>query len=84
VEQRNTFLGAARLLALFVAGIVLALSWLMPLPEIVLATAWLMAFAAMAVVIGSAFREARAAGIGFLTAVGECFKALRRFLFWFF
>jgi hypothetical protein len=41
------------------------------LPEIVLATAWLLAFAAMAVVIGFALREARAAGIGFLAAVGR-------------
>jgi len=69
---------------LFVAGLVLALSWLMPLPEFVLATAWLIAFAAMAVVIGFAFREARAEGIGFVVAVGKCFKALGRFVFWFF
>jgi hypothetical protein len=84
VEQRNTFLGATGLLVLFVAGIVLALSWLMPLSEFLLATAWLIAFTAMAVIIGSAFREARAEGIGFLAAVGKCFKALGRFVFWFF
>lgn len=84
MEQRNTFLGATGLLVLLVAGIVLALSWLMPLPEIVLATAWLMAFAAMTLVIGFAFREARTAGIGFLAAVGKCLKALGRFVFWFF
>jgi hypothetical protein len=56
----------------------------MPLPEIALATAWLMAFAAMAVVIGSAFREARAAGIGPLAAVGRSSKALGLLVFWFF
>ena len=82
MEQQNTFLGATGLLALFVAGIVLARSWVMPLPEIVLATAWLLAFAAMAVVIGFAVREARAAGIGFLAAVGKGYRALGRFAFW--
>jgi hypothetical protein len=43
-----------------------------------------MALAAMVVVIGSAFREARgAAGIGLLAAVGRSFKTLERFVFWF-
>jgi hypothetical protein len=83
-EQRNTFLGAIGLLALFAAGIVLALSWLSPFPEIVLGAAWLVALAAMAVVIGSAFREKRAAGTGFLAAVGKSLRALGRFVFWFF
>lgn len=83
-EQRNTLLGAIGLLALFAAGIVLALSWLLPFPEIVRAAAWLVALAAMAVVVGSAFREARAAGIGLLAAVGKSFRALGRFVFWFF
>lgn len=73
-----------RLLVLLVAGIVLALSWLVPFPEIVLATTWLIALAAMALVIGSAIREARAAGTGVLAAVGKSFKALGRFVFWFF
>jgi hypothetical protein len=84
VEQRNAFLGATGLLVLFAAGIVLALSWLLPFPEFVLAAAWLVAFAAMAVVIGSAFREARATGVGLFAAVGKSFRALGRFVFWFF
>lgn len=84
VEQRSTSLGATGLLVLLVAGIVLALSWLVPFPEIVLATTWLIALAAMAPVIGSAIREARAAGTGVLAAVGKSFKALGRFVFWFF
>ena len=83
-EQPNILLGASGLLALFAAGIVLALSWLLPFPEIVLAAAWLVALAAMAVVVGSALREARAAGTGFLAAVGRSFRALGRFVFWFF
>jgi hypothetical protein len=83
-ERRKTFLGAVGLLALFAAGIVLALSWLLPFPEMVLGTAWLVALAAMAVVIGSAFRTARAAGAGLLAAVGKSLRALGRFVFWFF
>lgn len=71
------------MLVLITSGIVLALSWLLPFPEIVLAAAWLIALVAMAVVIGSAFREARAAGIGLLAAVGRSFRALGRFVFWF-
>lgn len=83
-EQRNTFLGAIGLLALFAAGIVVALSWLVPFPELVLEAAWLVALAAMAVVVASAFREARAAGTGLLAAVGKSFRALGRFVFWLF
>lgn len=84
MEPRNTFLGATGLLVLIAVGIVMALSWLLPFPEFVLAAAWLVALAAMAVVIGSAFREARATGVGLFAAVGRCFKALGRFVFWFF
>jgi membrane protein implicated in regulation of membrane protease activity len=72
----------ALLLVLLAAGIVLAFSWLVSFPEIVLAAAWLVAFAAMAVVIGSAFREARESVSS--PPVGKSFKALGRFVFWFF
>jgi len=83
VDQRNTWLAVTAMLLLFAAGIVLALSWAVAFPGVILATAWLVAFVAMAVVIGSAFREARAAEIGFLAAVGRSFKALGRFVLWF-
>jgi len=84
VDQRNTWLAATAILLMFAAGIVLALSGAVAFPGVILATAWLVAVVAMAVVIGSAFREARAAEIGFLAAVGRSFKALGRFVLWFF
>jgi hypothetical protein len=84
LDQRNSVLAATALLVLFAAGIVLALSWAVAFPGEILATAWLVALLAMAVVTGNAFREARSARIGFLAAVGRSFKALGRFVLWFF
>jgi hypothetical protein len=84
MDQRNTLLAATALLVLFAAGIVLALSWAVAFPGVILATAWLVAFLAMAVVIGSAFREARSTGVGFPAAIGRSVKALGHFALWFF
>jgi hypothetical protein len=83
MDQRRTWLAATALLVLFAAGIVLAFSWAVAFPGVILATAWLVAFVAMAVLIGSAFLEARYARVGFVAAVGRSFKALGRFILWF-
>lgn len=64
-NQRSVFLGAAGLVVLFAAGMVLASSWLWSFPAEVLVGAWLVAFAAMATVIIYTFRESRATGTGF-------------------
>ena len=84
VDRVNRLLPAAALLVLFAAGVVLALSWTVTFPGAVLATAWMVAVLASAVVIGSAFREARADGIGVLAAMGRSIRALGRFVLWFF
>lgn len=83
-DQRSGFVGAVGLVALLASGIVLASSWLLPFPGVVLVAAWVIAISAMATVIVYAFRESRAAGTGFLTAVGRSFKALGKFIAWFF
>jgi len=83
-DQRSAFLGAAGLVGLFAAGVALATSWFVSYPGPVLAAAWLVAVAAMAAVIVYAFRESRASGTGFFTAVGHSFKALGQFIVWFF
>lgn len=83
-EQRSEWIGAAALGVLLVAGFVLAFSWAVDFPNSVLAAAWLIAVAAMAVVLVAAFRDSRADGVGPITAVGRSFRALGRFIFWFF
>jgi hypothetical protein len=83
-DRRFSPLGAAALAALLAAGIVLACSWFVPFPGLILAAAWLIAVAAMAVVVVSAFRESRAAGTGFFTAIGRSIKALGKFIVSFF
>jgi len=83
-DQRSGLLSAAGLVAPLAAGMALASSWFVTFPAVVLLAAWLIAFAAMATVIDYALRESRAAGIGFLASIGRSFKALGRFIFWFF
>jgi len=83
-DQRRVFLGAAGLVALFAAGLVLASSWLVSYPAAVLLAAWLFALAGMAAVVVFAVRKARATGTSFIGAIGQSFKALAQFILAFF
>lgn len=81
----QSFLGAAGLLVLIVAGFVVSVSicGLDVFPRDVVAIAWVIAAAACAVVILSTFHEARRTGSGFFASLGRSFATLGRFLFWF-
>jgi hypothetical protein len=83
-DQRQLILGAAGLVALFAAGLVLASSWLVSYPAAVLLAAWLFALAGMVAVLVVAFRQARATKTGFFAALGQSFKALGQFILAFF
>jgi hypothetical protein len=83
-NQRRVIVGAAGLVALLAAGLVLATSWLVSYSVAVLFTAWLIALAGMTFVLVAAFREARATGRSFFGAIGRSFKALGQFILAFF
>ncbi len=78
------FLGAAGLVVLLAAGLVLASSWLVSYPGAVLLAAWLFALAGMVTVVVVAFRQARATNASFFGAVGQSFRALGQFILAFF
>ena len=83
-QQRRVALGAAGLVALFAAGLVLASSWLISYDAAVLLAAWLVALAGMTAVVVVAFRQARAAKTGFSGALGRGLKAMWQFILAFF
>ena len=74
--KRRAVFGAAVLIALFLSGLVLASSWLLPYPAAVLLAAWLCAAAGMCAVFVLAVRQTRADGTDLLGAAGRSFKAL--------
>jgi hypothetical protein len=82
--ERNSLLCGLALVVLAASGIVLALSWAVPFPDVVLNVAWLVAFIAMTAVFGFAFRHSRISGSGFGTALADSFKALGKFIYAFF
>lgn len=83
-DRRRVMLGAAGLVALFAAGLMLASSWLVSYPAAVLLAAWLFALAGMVAVVVVAFRQSRATKTGFFGAIGQSFKALVQFILAFF
>ena len=83
-DQRGAFFVGAGFVTIFLAGLVLASSYFVSYPAALLSGAWLIALLATAAVLVLAFRQARAAGTGFFTAIGQSLKALGRFVFAFF
>ncbi len=67
-----------------VAGIVIAMSWLVSFPGPVLIAAWLVALVAMVAVFVSAFQDARRSGRTVRATLRHSLKGLGSFLFWFF
>ena len=76
--------GAAAIVVLLAAGMILAMSWEVAFPSAVLAAAWVVALVAIAVVFVDAVRSSRREGVGVLRTLGRSFREVGRFILWFF
>ena len=84
MSRSKAYAGAAAIVVLFAAGMILAMSWVVAFPSAVLAAAWVVALVAIAVVFVDAVRSSRREGVGVLRTLGRSFREVGRFILWFF
>ena len=84
MSRSKAYAGAAAIVVLFAAGMILAMSWEVAFPSAVLAAAWVVALVAIAVVFVDAVRSSRREGVGVLRTLGRSFREVGRFILWLF